>query len=183
MISIVLNLMLAALLSGALWMGWRLNQRLKVLREGQMGFAKAVADLDAAAARAERGLADLKAASDEMAEVLVSRIERARILASKLDQQFEAGARAGLAVDPRDPHASEADIERLSRNLGSLLAQSREARARGREPIEPVRRTAAEPVARRPVSGVRRRPEFEDELFLGGEAAAPARSAFGGTAR
>jgi len=183
MISIVLNLMLAALLSGALWMGWRLNQRLKVLREGQMGFAKAVADLDAAAARAERGLADLKAASDEMAEVLVSRIERARILASKLDQQFEAGARAGLAVDPRDPHASEADIERLSRNLGSLLAQSREARARGREPVEPVRRTAAEPVARRPVSGVRRRPEFEDELFLGGEAAAPARPAFGGVAR
>jgi len=183
MISIVLNLMLAALLSGALWMGWRLNQRLKVLREGQMGFAKAVADLDAAAARAERGLADLKAASDEMAEVLVSRIERARILASKLDQQFEAGARAGLAVDPRDPHASEADIERLSRNLGSLLAQSREARARGREAIEPVRRAAPEPVARRPVSGVRRRPEFEDELFLGGEAAAPARSAFGGAAR
>lgn len=41
--------MLAALLSGALWMGWRLNRRLKVLREGQMGFAKAVADLYAAA--------------------------------------------------------------------------------------------------------------------------------------
>ncbi|MFM8375931.1 MAG: DUF6468 domain-containing protein [Phenylobacterium sp.] len=183
MISILLNLLLAALLCGALWMGWRLNQRLKVLREGQMGFAKAVADLDAAAARAERGLADLKAASDEMAEVLVSRIERARILASKLDQQFEAGARAGLAVDPRDPNASEADIERLSRNLGSLLAQSREARARGRDAAEAVRRAPADLAVRRPVSGVRRRPEFEDELFLGGEAPASARSAFGGAGR
>ena len=167
MISIALNLLLAGLLCGALWMGWRLNQRLTVLREGQMGFAKAVADLDAAAARAERGLADLKAASDEMAEVLVSRIERARILASKLDQQFEAGARAGLAVDPRDPHASEADIQRLSRNLGALLAQSREARARGRDVGELPRRPAAEAPPRRPAAGMRRRPEFEDELFLG----------------
>lgn len=161
MISIILNLFLVLLLVGALGMGWRLNQRLKVLREGQMGFAKAVADLDAAAIRAERGLADLKAASDEMAEVLVTRIERARILASKLDQQFEAGARAGLAVDPREADASEADIERLSRNLGSLLAQSREVRARGR--------SSPPELIRRPPAGVRRRPDFEDELFLGAE--------------
>jgi hypothetical protein len=175
MITTLLNLLLAGLLCGALGMGWRLNQRLKVLREGQMGFSKAVADLDAAAARAERGLADLKAASDEMAEVLVSRIERARILASKLDQQFEAGARAGLALDSRDPEASEADIERLSRNLGSLLAQSREVRAKAREPVEA-------PVRRAPV-GVRRRPEFEDDLFLGGGAEPAARAAFAGARR
>lgn len=161
MITIILNLLLASLLCGALWMGWRLNERLKVLREGQMGFAKAVADLDAAAARAERGLADLKAASDEMAEVLVTRIERARVLASKLDQQFEAGARAGLALDPRDAQTSDADIERLSRNLGSLLAQSREAKARGRE--------APGVLERRPAAGVRRRPDFEDDLFLASE--------------
>ena len=172
MIAIILNLLLAGLLCGAIGMGWRLNERLKVLREGQMGFAKAVADLDAAAARAERGLADLKAASDEMAEVLVSRIERARVLASKLDQQFEAGARAGLAIDPRDQQASEADIERLSRNLGSLLAQSREARARSRE--------IAAPALRRPSTGVRRRPEFEDELFLGGGVEPSPRPAFSG---
>ena len=44
MISIVLNLLLAGLLCGAIWMGWRLNERLKLLRQGQMGFAKAVAD-------------------------------------------------------------------------------------------------------------------------------------------
>lgn len=175
MISILLNLVLMALLCGALWMGWRLNQRLKVLREGQMGFAKAVTELDAAAARAERGLADLKAASDEMAEVLVSRIERARILAARLDQQFEAGARAGLAVDPREQEASEADIERLSRNLGSLLAQSREVRARGRDAASP----AMEP--RRAPVGVRRRPEFEDELFLTPDAAV--RTAFAGARR
>jgi hypothetical protein len=81
MIAIILNLLACGpSLRGHLDGLAPANERLKVLREGQMGFAKAVADLDAAAARAERGLADLKAASDEMAEVLVSRIEHARVL-------------------------------------------------------------------------------------------------------
>jgi hypothetical protein len=78
-------------------------------------------------------------------------------------------------VDAREPEVSEADIERLSRNLGSLLAQSREARARGRDadlPTSPPRRAAV---------GIRRRPEFEDDLFLSPES--PPRSAFAGGGR
>ena len=64
-IAIGLNLMLAGLLAAALMMGFRLNGRLKALRESHEGFAKAVAELDAAAARAEQGLADLRAAFDD----------------------------------------------------------------------------------------------------------------------
>jgi hypothetical protein len=110
-----------------------------------------------------------------MAEVLVSRIERARILAARLDQQFEAGARAGLAVDAREPDVSDADIERLSRNLGSLLAQSREARARGRDADLPAQ------TPRRAAVGIRRRPEFEDDLFLSPDSSP--RTAFAGAGR
>ena len=43
-IAIGLNLMLAGLLAAALMMGYRLNARLKALRESHEGFAKAVAD-------------------------------------------------------------------------------------------------------------------------------------------
>ena len=50
-VAIGMNLMLAGLLVVALLMGYRLNARLKALRESHEGFAKAVADLDAAAAR------------------------------------------------------------------------------------------------------------------------------------
>ena len=46
-IAIGLNLMLAGLLAAALMMGFRLNGRLKALRESHEGFAKAVAELDA----------------------------------------------------------------------------------------------------------------------------------------
>ena len=80
-----LNVLLAVLLVAALGMGWRLERRLKALRASHDGFAKAVADLDAAALRAERGLADLRAATDEAADTLSDRIEGARRLAMRLD--------------------------------------------------------------------------------------------------
>lgn len=90
LVAIALNLLLASLLFAALLMGWRLNARLKALRESQDGFAKAVADLDAAAQRAEQGLADLRAATDEAADSLSDRIEKARALTARLDRQTEA---------------------------------------------------------------------------------------------
>ena len=73
-IAIGLNLMLAGLLAAALMMGYRLNARLKALRESHEGFAKAVAELDAAAARAEQGLADLRG---------LAPVQRARLIIEK----------------------------------------------------------------------------------------------------
>ena len=52
LIAVALNLLLAVLLVVALGFGWRLERRLKALRDSHAGFAKAVADLDQAAARA-----------------------------------------------------------------------------------------------------------------------------------
>jgi len=85
-ISIGLNLLLAVLLGLTLWLGWRLNRRLTALRDGHVQFTAAVADLDRAAARAERGLAEIRAASDETLELLLSRIEKGRELALRLER-------------------------------------------------------------------------------------------------
>jgi len=85
-ISIGLNLLLATLLGLTLWLGWRLNRRLTALRDGQAQFAAAVADLDRAAARAERGLAQLRAAGDETLELLSGRVEKGRELAGRLER-------------------------------------------------------------------------------------------------
>jgi hypothetical protein len=87
-----LNLLLVALLIAALAFGWRLERRLKALRDSHDGFARAVADLDAAASRAEQGLADLRAATDEAADSLAGRIETARVLAERLDQGVTASS-------------------------------------------------------------------------------------------
>lgn len=87
-----LNLLLVLLLVAALAFGWRLERRLKALRDSHDGFARAVADLDAAAARAEQGLADLRAATDEAADSLAGRIETAKALAARLDQGVTASS-------------------------------------------------------------------------------------------
>ena len=94
-ISIGLNLLLAVLLGLTLWLGLRLNRRLTALREGQLQFAAAVADLDRAAARAERGLAELRMAGDETLELLSGRVEKGRELAIRLERLNDT-ARATL---------------------------------------------------------------------------------------
>lgn len=138
-IAIGLNLMLAGLLATALMMGYRLNGRLKALRESHEGFAKAVADLDAAAARAEQGLADLRAATDEAHDALADRIDKARALTAKLDRQLQGAPAATGRGEP----VAEADVERVTQRLGTLLSAARE------------RRPEREPAERRPTPGPR----------------------------
>jgi hypothetical protein len=177
-IAIGLNLLLAGLLAAALMMGYRLNIRLKALRDSHEGFAKAVADLDTAAARAEQGLADLRAATDEATDALADRIEKARALTAKLDRQTQDHPRSAPApaiaaptriravrddlelaparVRPiREDLDLDADVERVAHRLGSLLSGSREPRPRP-EPERLVRRDPPAP---------RQRPRFEDDLF------------------
>ena len=156
-IAISLNLLLAALLGAALAMGWRLNRRLKALRDSHDGFAVAVRELNTAAARAEQGLADLRAATDAATEELVDRIEKGRALAARLERLTLQGANS---PEPRDEPAQD-------RRLGALLAAAREARARPAPADQPDRR---ERVA------ARLRASFEDDLF---EDEAPARPALG----
>jgi hypothetical protein len=179
-IAIGLNLLLAGLLAAALMMGYRLNARLKALRDSHEGFAKAVADLDAAAARAEQGLADLRAATDEATDALADRIEKARALTAKLDRHIQDNGRSVLAPAPmavastrvrafrddlelaparvrpiRENLDLDADVERVAHRLGSLLSGSREPRPRP-EPERLVRRDPPAP---------RQRPRFEEDLF------------------
>ena len=85
-IGLIMNALLGVLLVGALFLGWRLEGRLKALRASHQSFSKAVEDLDRAAARAEQGLADLRAATDEAAETLAARIDRAGHLAVRLEK-------------------------------------------------------------------------------------------------
>jgi len=89
-VSIALNLILAGLLVGALLMGWKLNQRLKGLRASHTDFTRAVADLDAAAARAAQALAALRHATADAQGALDSRIEAAGRLVAELETVVES---------------------------------------------------------------------------------------------
>jgi hypothetical protein len=94
--AVTLELILAMLLAAALFVGVKLEKRLKTLREDQAGFAKAVAELNGAVFRAEAGLAELKAATQDAQTTLLDRIQDAKGAAARLQQNI---TRAGESAD------------------------------------------------------------------------------------
>lgn len=152
LIAVAMNLLLAGLLIAALILGLKLNKRLKALRDSHDGFAIAVRELNAAAERAEQGLADLRAATDEAVDTLADRIEKGRALAAKLERLIIEAPR-----DVRDTPAAR--DEGPDKRLGALLAAAREAR-RPERSERPERAERAE----RPASAARAR-NPEDDLF------------------
>jgi hypothetical protein len=133
LIAIGMNLLLAGLLVAAMVVGLRLNKRLKALRDSHEGFEAAVVHLNMAARRAEQGLADLRAATDEATDMLSDRIEKGRDLAAKLERLVSAAPELPRAAaqaerpQPRGmpsvspPARSSAGEDRL----GALLAMAR----------------------------------------------------------
>lgn len=169
MIAIGMNLLLAGLLVAAMVVGVRLNRRLKALRDSHESFETAVRELNVAAARAEQGLADLRAATDEATDLLSDRIEKGRALAARLEKMTSAPPPAPAAAPvaampaarPRPaPPAPEAEVASAApeERLGALLAAARAARARPETLVQP------EPlVGRAPLPG--RRVSPDEDLF------------------
>src|SRR4030095_3005344 len=83
--------------------GVRLERKLVALRAGQLAFASAVTDLNAAAGRAESALASLRASGQET-DLLHDRIVKAREVKAQLESLI---ARAPVAP-PRTAVAEEA---------------------------------------------------------------------------
>jgi ABC-type transporter Mla subunit MlaD len=168
-IALVLNLTLGGLLVAALGLGWRLERRLKSLRDSHHSFAQAVDDLDRAAARAEQGLADLRAATDEAAEALAGRIEKAKTLAARLDAAID---RAPAAPQPAAPRPQglrplRADLILEDARTGALPGEERVAARAGRgfAPAPPPATPTPPPLRPRGMVDPRSRARLDDDLF------------------
>ena len=167
-IGIGLDLLLAGLLLAALFVGLKLDRRLKRLRETQAGFAGAVSELNTAVHKAESGLSDLKTATREAQAELGDRLMDARTLATRLEQQTsraeELAQRLERAIEgaPRVTIAREAFLQ---------STQARQAPERPSQAPEPAARTAEIHRAFRPAAPVVARPmEDEEPLVLRQEA-------------
>jgi len=135
-IAIGMNLVLVVLLLAALGFGWRLERRLKALRDSQMSFVGAVAELDRAARRAETGLAELRAATEETVDLLAGRIEKARELAAKLETMTAHAARPAQAA----PTMAVSPVREAAR---SIMARA----GLRRDPLEELTADPAEAAA------------------------------------
>lgn len=90
MTGIILDAVLMLLLVAALGYGVRLERKLSALRAGQLAFAGAVTELNAAAGRAENALSSLRASGEE-ADMLHDRILKARAVKQELDALISKG--------------------------------------------------------------------------------------------
>jgi hypothetical protein len=119
MTGMILDGVLMLLLVAALGYGVRLEKKLSALRAGQLAFASAVTDLNAAAGRAEAALASLRASGQET-DLLHDRIVKAREVKAQLESLI-ARAPAG----PSLPRSGEGQSARSDDRVGLERAGAR----------------------------------------------------------
>ncbi|WP_029415839.1 DUF6468 domain-containing protein [Brevundimonas bacteroides] len=106
MTGMIMDAVLMLLLVAALGYGVRLEKKLSQLRAGQLAFAGAVTELNAACTRAENALSSLRASGEE-ADLLHDRIIKARALKTDLEALVARGAHR-----PLPPLHGEGRLER-----------------------------------------------------------------------
>lgn len=155
MVGIVMDLLLIGLILAALSFGMRLEKKLRALREGQDGFAKAVAELNVAAGRAESAMAELRAAGEET-DLLHERILAARTLKAELEGLVSRG-RAGTPAQPsaQAPVSPEARLTQLQ----PAVSTERLLQALAERRLEDL------PLTEAPRRAPTQRPLPEDDLF------------------
>ena len=190
MAGMIMDAVLMLLLVAAVGYGVKLERKLAALRAGQLAFAQAVGELNAAAGRAENALATLRASGQET-DLLHDRIIKARAVKQELEVLI-ARAPAGLpsrsaapqvaapAEEPLElqvPASAVApllDDEARARRMASLMERIEGARAvmnapaaRSTAPVEastPVRQAlAANHAAQQSLNRARR--SLDEDLF------------------
>jgi hypothetical protein len=136
MTGIILDGILMLLLVAALGYGVRLEKKLGQLRAGQLAFAGAVTELNAACTRAESALSSLRASGEE-ADLLHDRILKARTLKGELEALVARGTKSA----PASPLRSETPLhvsheEEAVRPVSSLSRRDGEVARSGSEGSE-----------------------------------------------
>lgn len=178
MTGMILDGVLMLLLVAALGYGVRLEKKLSALRAGQLAFASAVTDLNAAAGRAEAALASLRASGQET-DLLHDRIVKAREVKAQLESLIaRAPAAPAQAPAPRPvetvretpraaPAAAEDDARALRMAALAERIQGMNAPARapeGRDNVKAILGAlTANQSAKQSLNQARRR--LDEDLF------------------
>jgi hypothetical protein len=180
-VALGLKIFLAVLLLAALAMGWRLERKLRGVRDSQSMFIKAVKDLDTATGRAHAGLAELRAATDEAIDLLGGRIVRAKEAADRLDRSLvdaegivarrstappapaPTAEPRGIREDAVSPTNLRGLLELAERAQAAIAAQARPVQSRPGLTQRPVAAAMPREAAPRP-----RAMTLDDDLFVGG---------------
>lgn len=90
-LELIIDIVLALLLGGAIISAWILNKRLDIVRKGQTEMAALVQQLNIATTNAQTSVSSLKNAGIDAQDNLTNEIKKARALADELTLITEAG--------------------------------------------------------------------------------------------
>ena len=139
-VMVSLELLLAALLVATLLFGFRLERKLRALRESQAGFIKAMSELDGAASRTQNGLEMLRQATDEARGALLPRIEAAQSAAARLEQLTSDAELAAKRAE-----GAAASVHASAQELARVVPRSARAEPAPAAPLPEPGRGAAPP--------------------------------------
>ncbi len=162
-VAFCLDLILASLLLAALLVGLRLDRKLKALKDSHAGFTGAVAELDAAIVKAQDGLATLKSTANQVETSIADRVQDAKGMTARLDQQTSAAKTAADRLEQllerytsTPAHARDREAEaRSSQASDPGLLALRDRISAARAPGQPLAREALS----RPAPAQERRPD------------------------
>ena len=135
MTGLILDAVLMLLLVAALAYGMRLEKKLSALRAGQLAFAGAVTELNAAAGRAENALASLRASGEE-ADMLHDRILKARAVKQELDALISRAGSNNPSVSGQEARSTSPSLRDREETVFSSPLRSHGVDERSSETTE-----------------------------------------------
>lgn len=132
--ALIIDVILALLLVGAIVACFVVYRRLNTIRQGQDELKQLVDQLNNAAIEAQRSVAGLKASADEIEQRLSAERQKAGILADELAMITEAGnnladrIEKGLTSGKAESRGAEPEVKASKKQQQEILAALREAR-------------------------------------------------------
>lgn len=167
-LTLVIDVLMAALLLVTLFYCSRLNKRIRLLQDAKSELAQIVREFDESTQRATQSIAEIHAASNRITENIQHKIDKANFLADDLQFLIERSAKiadkpevAGTSGRHAPSRAVSADIPRGSRGQ-TPTAAALAAREASMAPESPATQ-ASEGDKRR--AGLRMRSKAEQELL------------------
>ena len=99
-LEIIVNGMMALLLSVTLFFCWRLNARIKILQDNRSELAETIREFDACTRRAAESIAEIHTATQRISENIQHKIDKANFIADDLQFIMERSAKIADKLDP-----------------------------------------------------------------------------------
>lgn len=109
-VSFILDVIVASLLSVTIVYCWRLNKRIRVLQDSKGELAQLIRQFDESTERTSHSIQELQTAGRKITDSISSKIEKANYIADDLSFMIDKGARIADQMEVALAHSRKADM-------------------------------------------------------------------------